>query len=74
VSYIRATDAQAISTDAMALLARIVDMNVHPDDLPLLAVAVRDQLASIDRLDVLDLGGLDGVNPVATYDPRWTDR
>jgi hypothetical protein len=73
MSYIRATEAQDVSPELMALLARLVGLNVHPDDVEPLAIAIRDQLASIDRLEALDLGGLDGVNPVGTYDPRWTE-
>lgn len=73
MSYIKATKAEEVSVDAMALLARLVGMNVAAEDIPLLAVAVRDQLASVERLEQIEVGGLEGVNPVGSYDPRWTD-
>jgi hypothetical protein len=74
VSYIRATEAKEITPEAMALLARLVGLNVADEDIPLLAVAVRDQLAGIERLEQIDVGGLEGVNPVGAYDPRWIGR
>lgn len=44
---------------------------IIPDvDLEPLSTAVRDQLASIERLNRLDLTG---IAPILQFDPRWHD-
>jgi hypothetical protein len=52
------------------MLAQLVGLMVPPEDLPPLATALRDQLASIEILDELDLTD---VNPTLELDPRWHD-
>lgn len=73
MSYIHSTAAPEITEDQLVLLAGIVGLPLQSEDVPALAQALKDQLASVAALDQLQLGGLAGVTPVLPYDPRWVD-
>jgi Asp-tRNA(Asn)/Glu-tRNA(Gln) amidotransferase C subunit len=71
MSYIRhSAEAAPISPETVSMLAQLVGLTVPPEDLDPLAAALRDQLASIEILDELDLTD---VNPTVELDPRWHD-
>ena len=68
VSYITSTVGDRIAFETIETLVSLAGFTVPPEDIPLLADALRDQLASIERLDRLDLTD---VNPALEFDPRW---
>ena len=68
MSYITATAGNRIAPETIETLVHLAGFTIPPEDIPLLAEALRDQLASIDRLDRLDLTD---VNPALEFDPRW---
>lgn len=71
MSYIRPSEhSPTITADTVQLLARLAGFTVPPDDLEALAVALGNQLASIQSLDEMDLTD---VNPALEFDPRWRD-
>jgi Asp-tRNA(Asn)/Glu-tRNA(Gln) amidotransferase C subunit len=71
MSYIRhSADAAPISSETVAILAQLVGLPIPLEDLDPLAASLRDQLASIEILDELDLTD---VNPTVELDPRWYD-
>ena len=67
---IRSSGARPISPDVVQTMANLAGLSIPADDLPALAAALTDQLASIAALNRLDLAN---VNPAAAYDPRWHD-
>jgi hypothetical protein len=68
MSYVKGTAADGIPPEALQLLAGLLGLAPLPEDLEPLAVAVRDQLASIHAIEALDL---DGVGPAVEFDARW---
>jgi hypothetical protein len=68
VSYIKSTVGNRIDFETIETLVRLAGFTVPPEDISLLAEALRDQLASIEQLDRLDLAD---VNPALEFDPRW---
>ena len=68
MSYIRLTVGARIDFETIETLVRLAGFTVPPEDISLLAEALRDQLASIEQLDRLDLAD---VNPALEFDPRW---
>jgi hypothetical protein len=50
------------------VIARLLGLNVSPLETTTLAASVRDQLASIQSLEELDLTD---VMPALEFDPRW---
>jgi hypothetical protein len=68
MSYIQSTGTDALSVATVELLATLAGFAVPPTDLPTLAAALTEQLASIERLDRLNL---EDVSPVLDFDPRW---
>ena len=68
MAYIRRTKAPQISPEMVEALGRLLDLSLPAEDIAPLAVALTDQLASIELLEQLDLTN---VNPVLEFDPRW---
>jgi Asp-tRNA(Asn)/Glu-tRNA(Gln) amidotransferase C subunit len=70
MSYLQAISAQEIAPETIELLARLVELNVPSEDVQSLAETLRDQLASMELIDRLDLTD---VSPILEFDPRWHD-
>jgi hypothetical protein len=51
-------------------LGTLLGLTIPDEDLQPLSTALRDQLASVDRIESLDL---EGASPAARFDPRWHD-
>jgi hypothetical protein len=59
-----------LPAEAVALLARLLDVPVAADEAEALAAAARTQLAAVAALDRLPLHD---VQPALGFDPRWDD-
>jgi hypothetical protein len=70
MAYLQSSGGDPISQDLILDMARVVGLVIPQEDLAPLSIALRDQLASIDRVEALDL---DGVSPILQFDPRWHD-
>jgi hypothetical protein len=70
MAYLQSSGGEPIPHDLLVAMGRALDLPIPREDLEPLAVALRDQLASIERIEALDLTG---VGPVLTFDPRWHD-
>jgi hypothetical protein len=70
VSYLSAGGGHELSSETLELLAQLAGMPLPPEDIALLAGALRNQLASIELIDRLDLAD---VQPALRFDPRWDD-
>lgn len=70
MAYLQSSGGEPISFDELRSLARMLDLAIPEEDLESLSTAVRDQLASINRLGRLDLTG---IAPVLQFDPRRRD-
>lgn len=68
VSYIKSTTGHRIDGETIETLVRLAGFTVPPEDVSRLADALRDQLASMEQLDQLNLTD---VNPALEFDPRW---
>jgi Asp-tRNA(Asn)/Glu-tRNA(Gln) amidotransferase C subunit len=68
MGYVKPTSAQDIEPETIATLARLLGLQVSPGDAATLAANVRDQLASVQSLEALDLTD---IFPVLEFDPRW---
>lgn len=68
MGYVKPTSAQDIEPEMMATLARLLGIRVSPEDAAALAANVRDQLASVQSLDELDVTD---IAPTLEFDPRW---
>ena len=68
MGYVKPTSAQDIEPAMIATLARLLGLEVSPEDAATLAANVRDQLASIQSLEDLDLTD---IAPTLEFDPRW---
>jgi Asp-tRNA(Asn)/Glu-tRNA(Gln) amidotransferase C subunit len=70
VSYLGRGAGDEISRETLELLAQIAGIQVPEDDAAGLTEALRNQLASIELIDRLDLTD---VQPALWFDPRWDD-
>jgi Asp-tRNA(Asn)/Glu-tRNA(Gln) amidotransferase C subunit len=70
VSYLGRGAGAEISRETLELLARIAGIDVAEEDASDLADALRNQLASMESIDRLDLRD---VQPALRFDPRWHD-
>jgi hypothetical protein len=70
MAYLQTSGGEPVSHDLILAMSRIYRLEVPEEDLEPLAIALRDQLASIERLEALDLAG---IVPVLQFDPRWHD-
>lgn len=70
MAYLPSSGRDPISHNHIRDLALTLGMPIPEEDLDPLSTALSDQLASIERLDALDL---DGIGPILRFDPRWHD-
>jgi Asp-tRNA(Asn)/Glu-tRNA(Gln) amidotransferase C subunit len=70
LAYLHASSGDPIPAEQIQSLASLIELSIPSEDLEALATALRDQLASVDRLQTLDLSG---VVPSSPFDPRWHD-
>ena len=68
MGYVRPTSAEDIDPATIEAIARLLGLNVPPLETTTLAALVRDQLASIQSLEELDLTE---IMPALDFDPRW---
>jgi Asp-tRNA(Asn)/Glu-tRNA(Gln) amidotransferase C subunit len=69
MSYLKPSPSSApIDPETVTLLAQLAGFTVPPEDVQPLADALRNQLASMETLEELDLTD---VNPSLEFDPRW---
>jgi hypothetical protein len=68
MGYVRPTSAEDIDPATIEAIARLLGLNVQPLEMTTLAALVRDQLASIQSLEELDLTD---IMPALDFDPRW---
>ena len=70
MAYIPRTEAEPIPQAQILDQARSLGLEIPDEDLEPLSRALRDQLASLGRIEALDLRG---TAPVLQFDPRWHD-
>jgi hypothetical protein len=71
VSYLgRGGAGGEISRETLELLVQLVGIPLPAEDAAALAEALRNQLASIELIDRLDLTD---IQPALGFDPRWDD-
>ena len=68
MGYVKPTSAEDIDPVTIEAIARLLGFNVPPLETTTLAALVRDQLASVQSLEELDLTD---VLPALDFDPRW---
>jgi hypothetical protein len=68
MGYVKPTSAEDIDPETIEAMARLLGFTVPPMETTMLAVSVRDQLASIQTLEELDLTD---IMPALDFDPRW---
>ena len=68
MGYVKPTPAEDIDPATIEAIARLLGLNVSPLETTTLAALVRDQLASIQSLEELDLTD---IMPALDFDPRW---
>jgi hypothetical protein len=68
LGYVKSTSAEDIDPATIEALARLLGFTLPPMETTVLAVSVRDQLASILPLEDLDLTD---IMPALDFDPRW---
>ena len=68
MGYVKPTSAEDIDPATIEAIARLLGLNISPLETTTLAASVRDQLASIQSLEELDLTD---VMPALEFDPRW---
>ena len=68
MGYVKPTSAEDIDPATIEAMARLLGLTVSPLEIPVLSASVRDQLASIECLEELDLTD---VMPALEFDPRW---
>ena len=70
MAYLPSSGGEPVPTGQIRDLAQSLGLSIPEEDLEPLSTALRDQLASIERIEALDL---DGIGPVLRFDPRWHD-
>jgi hypothetical protein len=68
MGYVKPTSAEDIDPTTIESMARLLGLTLPSLELTMLAASVRDQLASIQPLEELDLTD---VMPALDFDPRW---
>jgi hypothetical protein len=68
MGYVKPTSAEDIDPAMIEAMARLLGLAVPPLETTPLADSVRDQLASIQSLEELDLTD---IMPALEFDPRW---
>jgi hypothetical protein len=70
MAYLQSTGGEPIPPEQIEAMGRALDLVIPPEDLEALSTALRDQLASVERIESLDLTG---IAPARQFDPRWHD-
>lgn len=70
MAYLHPSAGDPIPPEQIQALAALLGLDIPEEDLESLSTALRDQLASIEALDRLDLSD---VVPPPAFDPRWHD-
>lgn len=70
MAYIQSSGGEPIPPEHIVDMARLLGLSIPREDLEALSTALRDQLASMQRLETLDL---DGIAPENHFDARWHD-
>jgi hypothetical protein len=70
MAYLQPAGGEPISHDIITAMGQSLGLSIPSEDLQALADALRDQLASIERIDALDLAD---IAPAVQFDPRWHD-
>jgi hypothetical protein len=68
MSYLTPRSVEPVRPEVLLTLAEVAGITLVSEDLAQLAVALADQLGSIELLDQVDL---DDFNPIVEFDPRW---
>jgi hypothetical protein len=68
LGYVKPTSAEDIDPATIEAMARLLGLTVPSSETAKLGASVRDQLASIQSLEELDLTD---VMPALDFDPRW---
>ena len=68
MGYVKPSTADVIAPATIETMAQLFGLVDAATDIASLAASVRDQLASIQSLDALDL---EDVMPALEFDPRW---
>jgi hypothetical protein len=68
MGYVKAASGAEIAPATLEAMARLLGLAVPPEDITTLGASVRDQLASIQTLEDLDLTD---IMPALEFDPRW---
>ena len=70
MAYLQRAAGEPISRDVLLAMAQALDLTIPEEDLDALSAALRDQLASIERIEALDLRS---IGSAGRFDPRWHD-
>ncbi len=70
MAYIQSSGGEPIPPEQIVDMASMLGFSIPREDLEALSAALRDQLASTQRLEILDL---DGIAPDHHFDARWHD-
>ena len=68
MGYVKPTSAEDIAPATIEAMACLLGLTVPPIETATLSASVRDQLASIQSLEELDLTD---IMPSLEFDPRW---
>ncbi|MDF3041402.1 MAG: hypothetical protein K0Q71_4108 [Thermomicrobiales bacterium] len=68
MGYVKPTSAEDIDPAMIEAMARLLGLAVPPLETTPLADSIRDQLASIQSLEEIDLTD---IMPALEFDPRW---
>lgn len=68
MAYLHPSSGDPLPQDVIGVLGRALGLAIPEEDVGPLSIALRDQLASIDRIERLDLSGVTRPSP---FDPRW---
>lgn len=70
MAYIQSSGGEPIPPDRIVDMARLLGFSIPAEDLEAVATALCDQMASMQRLETLNL---DGIAPSHPFDARWYD-
>jgi len=70
LAYLPTAPGEPVAHQLLRDMAALLGFSIPDEDLAPLATALRDQLASVTRIEAL---GLSGAAPVGRFDPRWHD-
>ena len=70
MAYLHRSEGEPIAPETIRALAQILGLQIPEEDIEQLSMALRDQLASIDQLERLDLRE---IAPTPPFEVRWYD-